>query len=27
MCSFNCSYRDKLARKIDDAIATAFWIS
>ena len=24
MCSFNCSYRDKLARKIDDAIASAF---
>jgi hypothetical protein len=27
MCSFNCSYRDKLARKIDEAIASAFWIN
>tara|TARA_B110000008_G_C16664533_1_gene442249 strand:- start:128 stop:616 length:489 start_codon:yes stop_codon:yes gene_type:complete len=24
MCSFNCSYRNKLARKIDEAIASAF---
>ena len=24
MCSFNCSYRNKLAQKIDEAIASAF---